>query len=378
MSAPGCASESSECERVGKRKEHGASTYESRQTSTRRTCAEPLRDPLTPSTHTHTMASLLAATGAVAATTLALRFSLRSAAKNGARLSPWMQALAGTHGGKEDWVKGGFLAKMTPEEASQILGLRCVPPSSSTCRDGDDPGGNPLRGPARPAGLRCNHAAPHSDHALTRLATLQGIAHDPQSSQGRSPPHHARVRCRPSPSAFDASCHVLTQTCSPRSNHPDRGGSPYIASKVNEAKVRPAGSPLSLGYVLMPLYPQDMLGVLEGRCGWLPWLETDLAVPPRPQRSVFPSRRLALFHLPPPLFLRMCVLRSTFWSKSLTVPFHSRIALFTAPLPLFFCSCSIPLPHPRSAPRGTGRCITTPLSLSLSSVLSLSSSAARL
>lgn len=117
------------------------------------------------------MASLLAATGAVAATTLALRFSLRSAAKNGARLSPWMQALAGTHGGKEDWVKGGFLAKMTPEEASQILGLRCVPPSSSTCRDGDDPGGNPLRGPARPAGLRCNHAAPHSEHALTRPAT---------------------------------------------------------------------------------------------------------------------------------------------------------------------------------------------------------------
>ncbi|GAA6000124.1 uncharacterized protein JCM10292_003991 [Rhodotorula paludigena] len=108
------------------------------------------------------MASLLAATGAVAATTLALRFSLRSAAKNGARLSPWMQALAGTHGGKEDWVKGGFLAKMTPEEASQILGLR------------------------------------ESHMTLNRLKDA-----------------HRRIML---------------------ANHPDRGGSPYIASKVNEAK----------------------------------------------------------------------------------------------------------------------------------------------
>lgn len=46
----------------------------------------------------------------------------------------------------------------------------------------------------------------------------------------------------------------------------------------------------------MSLHPQDMLGALEGRCGLLPWLETDLAVPPRSQRSAFPSRRLALFH----------------------------------------------------------------------------------
>ncbi|KAL7338849.1 hypothetical protein BJY59DRAFT_652560 [Rhodotorula toruloides] len=110
------------------------------------------------------MASLLAATGAVAATTLGLRYSLRAAARNGARLNPFLAAIAGQGSvGKEEWVKGGFQAKMDRKEAVQILGLR------------------------------------ESHMTMTRLKDA-----------------HRRIML---------------------ANHPDRGGSPYIASKVNEAKV---------------------------------------------------------------------------------------------------------------------------------------------
>ncbi|BGO97005.1 Mitochondrial import inner membrane translocase subunit TIM14 [Rhodotorula toruloides] len=109
------------------------------------------------------MASLLAATGAVAATTLGLRYSLRAAARNGARLNPFLAAIAGQGSvGKEEWVKGGFQAKMDRKEAVQILGLR------------------------------------ESHMTITRLKDA-----------------HRRIML---------------------ANHPDRGGSPYIASKVNEAK----------------------------------------------------------------------------------------------------------------------------------------------
>ncbi|POY76833.1 hypothetical protein BMF94_0085 [Rhodotorula taiwanensis] len=110
------------------------------------------------------MASLLAATGAVAATTLGLRYSLRAAARNGARLNPFLAAIAGQDptGAKSDWAKGGFNAKMDRAEAAQILGV------------------------------------PESHMTINKLKDA-----------------HRRIML---------------------ANHPDRGGSPYIASKVNEAK----------------------------------------------------------------------------------------------------------------------------------------------
>ncbi|BGP38781.1 mitochondrial import inner membrane translocase subunit TIM14 [Rhodotorula kratochvilovae] len=109
------------------------------------------------------MATLAALAAGVAGTGLALRFSLRSAARNGARLSPLMQAIAGQHGaGKDEWVKGGFAPRMDRKEAVEILGLR------------------------------------ESHMTLNRLKDA-----------------HRRIML---------------------ANHPDRGGSPYLASKVNEAK----------------------------------------------------------------------------------------------------------------------------------------------
>ncbi|GAA5975701.1 hypothetical protein JCM10908_005251 [Rhodotorula pacifica] len=110
------------------------------------------------------MASLLAATGAVAATTLGLRYSLRAAARNGARLNPFLAAIAGQDptGAKSDWAKGGFNAKMDRNEAAQILGI------------------------------------PESHMTISKLKDA-----------------HRRIML---------------------ANHPDRGGSPYLASKVNEAK----------------------------------------------------------------------------------------------------------------------------------------------
>lgn len=67
-----------------------------------------------------------------------MRTGLRSAARNGAKLSPLMQKIAGQTGpagpssrfGKapngQEWVMGGFQARMDKREASQILGLRLV------------------------------------------------------------------------------------------------------------------------------------------------------------------------------------------------------------------------------------------------------------
>ncbi|GAA5918787.1 hypothetical protein JCM6882_006576 [Rhodosporidiobolus microsporus] len=109
------------------------------------------------------MASILGATAALAATGLGLRYSLRAAARNGARMNPFLSAIAGTNStGKEEWAKGGFAAKMDRNEAVQILGLR------------------------------------ESHMTMSRLKDA-----------------HRRIML---------------------ANHPDRGGSPYIASKVNEAK----------------------------------------------------------------------------------------------------------------------------------------------
>jgi len=73
------------------------------------------------------MASILAGTAAFAALSLGARYSLRSAARNGARLNPLLAAIAGTEGkggGAADWAKGGFQGKMDRKEAVEILGLR--------------------------------------------------------------------------------------------------------------------------------------------------------------------------------------------------------------------------------------------------------------
>lgn len=72
------------------------------------------------------MASILAGTAAFAALGLGARYSLRSAARNGARLNPLLAAIAGTEGkgGAQEWVKGGFQSKMDRKEAAEILGLR--------------------------------------------------------------------------------------------------------------------------------------------------------------------------------------------------------------------------------------------------------------
>ncbi|GAA6027925.1 hypothetical protein JCM8097_001784 [Rhodosporidiobolus ruineniae] len=109
------------------------------------------------------MSTLIAGLGALAGTGLALRFSLRAAARNGARLGPITALIAGQDPqGKEEWVKGGFQPKMDRSEAANILGLR------------------------------------ESHMTISKLKDA-----------------HRRIML---------------------ANHPDRGGSPFIASKVNEAK----------------------------------------------------------------------------------------------------------------------------------------------
>lgn len=91
------------------------------------------------------MATVLVGAGALLAAGTALRMGLRTAARNGARLSPLMQSIAGNAavaggaGGSaatsasarygkatngQEWIVGGFQSKMDRKEAAHILGLR--------------------------------------------------------------------------------------------------------------------------------------------------------------------------------------------------------------------------------------------------------------
>ena len=123
------------------------------------------------------MTTLVLTTAALLGVGVAARASLRTAARNGAKLSPLMQTLAGTTssssslGGSsrlgkaangQEWIVGGFQQKMDRREAATILGLRERDMTKNKIKDA---------------------------HRKIMLA-----------------------------------------------NHPDRGGSPYLSSKINEAK----------------------------------------------------------------------------------------------------------------------------------------------
>ena len=70
------------------------------------------------------MATVILGASALLGTAMAARMGLRAAAKNGAKLSPMMAALAGQKRVGDEWIKGGFQGKMDRKEAVQILGLK--------------------------------------------------------------------------------------------------------------------------------------------------------------------------------------------------------------------------------------------------------------
>lgn len=75
-------------------------------------------------TKRHNMASILIAGAALLAGGTAARIGLRSIARGGTVLPPFLASIAGNTEAADTWAKGGFQGRMDRKEAVEILGLK--------------------------------------------------------------------------------------------------------------------------------------------------------------------------------------------------------------------------------------------------------------